>query len=485
MRSKICSTEAGRAAALAVLLAVGLPGAEPRGFTGWRGPHCDGTGPACGESLAEDPAAIRRVWVSEARIPGTYEGDARKPSSPVDHRIPGGYASPIVADGRVYLFFYRPNGPVWAEEFATPHAAEGGFGREAYYTDADEVVLCVDAATGETLWERVIVEAGYNQEAGFNKGGCQLTPCIADGRVFAVGTSARVHAVDAESGELLWSADTGIRARYVDRRKAGWRERRTLAGGRNDFAGCVMTAGDVVAVSDHQEFKGGSRTMGWSNGLVGFDVETGALRWYVPDAGGEGMLAGTPLRWVHDGREYLLGSGIGGIKCIDPADGSILWTLEGVGFNNAGAVHGDLLICSADKQLACFELAPDGPTQRWRSSPTTGFTAPVVMDGHLYARAKRVGVRCIDLATGEVQGTAPAEDISGSMVGADARIVMHASGRAKRGLNLYIADPEDFRIAGDRLDVPFANSTTPAIADGRIYLRGRDRLYCYDLRSKP
>jgi hypothetical protein len=43
-------------------------------------------------------------------------------------------------------------------------------------------------------------------------------------------------------------------------------------------------------------------------------------------------------------------------------------------------------------------------------------------------------------------------------------------------------DPDNFEQLGDMYDVPYANSVTTAIADGRLYVRGRDRMHCYDLR---
>jgi hypothetical protein len=45
-------------------------------------------------------------------------------------------------------------------------------------------------------------------------------------------------------------------------------------------------------------------------------------------------------------------------------------------------------------------------------------------------------------------------------------------------------DPSAFEQLGPMYDVPYANSVTAAIADGRLYVRGRDRLHAYDLRAK-
>lgn len=431
-------------------------------------------------------AEARLLWRSEEAVPGTYEGDARSGGSRTAGRIPSGYASPIVAEGRVYLAYYVPNGPAYDKGVVARAIPRGGFGRDHWYTDADEVILCVDADTGKTVWKRVFVESGWNLEAGFNKGGCQLTPCYAYGLVYAINTSGKVHCVDAKTGLPVWESDVGIRARYQSNFKDGSREQWSLSGGRNDFGGCVMTAGGVLAVSDHWEYKGGPRTMARGNGLVGFDAKTGRRLWYAPGLGGTGMLAGTPLRWRHKGREYFIAAGEHGVSCLEAKTGRELWNIRDAGFNNAAACSEDYLFCHAGQSgLTCFEITPDGTTKKWSKGEGMGVISPVLYRDHFYAKLGKGKIGCMEAATGKVLKTQPQEDISGSMVGGDGLLFVHASGRAKAGMNVFKMDPKDFRLLDDqRWPISFANSTTPAYAGGRVYVRGRDRLYCYDVRKR-
>jgi hypothetical protein len=93
------------------------------------------------------------------------------------------------------------------------HAREGGYGRDKWRIEADDVVVCLDAATGTVVWKRVFARCGLNLN-GFDASGAQplLTPCAADGVVYAMGTAGRVYAMEAETGDVLWESMIGPRA---------------------------------------------------------------------------------------------------------------------------------------------------------------------------------------------------------------------------------------------------------------------------------
>jgi hypothetical protein len=63
-------------------------------------------------------------------------------------------------------------------------------------------------------------------------------------------------------------------------------------------------------------------------------------------------------------------------------------------------------------------------------------------------------------------------------------------GSAEPAMVLLKADPQQMNGAEptcgwkvQRLLPPLANSTTPALADGRLFFRSQDGVYCYDLRQ--
>ena len=70
---------------------------------------------------------------------------------------------------------------------------------------AQDVVLCLDLATGRTLWKCSSPGEATGRMAS-------STPCVAGGRVYALG-STHFYAVDAATGKLLWSAPLPPKAR--------------------------------------------------------------------------------------------------------------------------------------------------------------------------------------------------------------------------------------------------------------------------------
>ena len=98
-----------------------------------------------------------------------------------------GHSSIIVGDGRLFTMYRVAYG-------------EGG---EAPW-DLNETVIAMDAERGETLWEY----SYPSMVQDFGQGaGPHATPLLVGDRLFTSGTNKELHALDAATGELLWSHD--------------------------------------------------------------------------------------------------------------------------------------------------------------------------------------------------------------------------------------------------------------------------------------
>jgi hypothetical protein len=80
-------------ASLAVAAFAGEP-APAAAWPCWRGPLGGGVAPDPGVKLVDDFTKAKLVWTSEDQIPYGYETRGG---------WQGGYSSPVVADGRVFL----------------------------------------------------------------------------------------------------------------------------------------------------------------------------------------------------------------------------------------------------------------------------------------------------------------------------------------------------------------------------------------------
>lgn len=144
---------------IAALCAFGLSTARGEDWPQWRGPSRDG------------------VW-RESGI------TAKLPSGqlPIKWRVPlaSGYCGPTVAAGRIYVM----------DKLTQPKTTER--------------VHCFDERTGETIWS-------YAYECDYGRIGYPAGPrasvSIDEGRAFALGSTGKLHAFDAASGQLLWQKD--------------------------------------------------------------------------------------------------------------------------------------------------------------------------------------------------------------------------------------------------------------------------------------
>ena len=130
--------------------------APPGSWPQWRGPNRDGT-TADFSPPASWPAALTRQW----RTP-----------------VGAGHASPVIADGRVFV-----------------HARSG----------EQEIVAAFDAASGRQQW-RDAYDAPYrvNPVAAAHGPGPKSTPAVAGGRLVTLGISGILSCYDAASGTLRW-----------------------------------------------------------------------------------------------------------------------------------------------------------------------------------------------------------------------------------------------------------------------------------------
>jgi outer membrane protein assembly factor BamB len=357
----------------------------------------------------------------------------------------------------------------------------------------------MDAETGRTLWRRVFADKGINWNM-FNKGGPGLTPYVADGRVYAMGTLGRVYCLDARTGEPVWESNIGTRYQEMEKLKA--KCLRDTWGPRfnRDFLSSVLVVDGVVVCNTHVRYKTiEGESTGWvyhyerPNGLVGLDARTGRRLWTAAEGAG---MSSVPLR--SGSAAFVIGSG--GV-CIHAKTGRVAWrTSPPHKAKWSPVAHGEYLLINPERDakrtspVACYRISPAGAKRLWQlgeqyGSPPTG---ALIHEGRVYVQSKNAkSLICADLATGKVLATTPfgaagsVEHDNAFFVGAGKRIFT-SNGRDVTGFNMFNADPNAFRQLGGLLKSPVAVgyvvSILPAFADGRMFVRTNDRIVCYDLR---
>ena len=269
----------------------------------------------------------------------------------------------------------RPVGPGWSS-----FAVDG----DRLYTQEqrgeDEMVACYDKATGRPVWQHRDAARFWESNAG---AGPRATPALGHGRVYTLGATGIVNALDAATGAVAWSrnaaSDTGAKT-------PGW-----------GFAGSPLVVGDTVVIAT-------------SGRLVAYDAATGTPRWFGPrDGGGYSSphlvtLGGVPQVLLLNGK---------GATSVAPRDGKVLWSHAWPGdgiVQPALTADGDVLLGTGSGMgtgagIIRLAVAHGGAgwtaVERWTSSGLKPYYNDfVVHEGHAYGFDGSI-LASIDLATGE------------------------------------------------------------------------------------
>jgi outer membrane protein assembly factor BamB len=225
--------------------------------------------------------------------------------------------------------------------------------------------------------------------------------------------------------------------------------------------------------------------------LVAHDQKTGALRWRTlrnTHAKAEECDAyTTPVFAEVDGRTELLVMGGNQLDAYDPATGKQVWYLPGLSGNRTitgPTVTGGMVYATCGMRRDLVAVKPGGSGELppgavvWRTKDSTPDSpCPVVANGLLFVVSDQGVAQCLDAKTGEPKWKERLPgDHKASPLAAEGRIYF----LGLNGTCTVVAAAAQFeKLAENRLDDSFIAS--PAVSDGKLFLRGRKALYCLGL----
>lgn len=462
-------------------------------WPGWRGPKRDGK--------AVDATPLRSVLPADGITPAWV-------TEPVAAGDDGGWGSPIVSGNRVYLYAHfrkstgtklGPQKYPWLPPDKRGHLTPEQYRQyEIDRRDEDEArakvftfseaVYCFDATTGAKIFKTEFPSV-YTR---FVQSG---TPAVADGRLFIVCAARIVRCLDAASGKQLW-------------------ERKLEGAFRDEFISSSFAVADGVAavLAGH---------------LYAFDTRTGVTLWEGDEKTTEGSQS-SPVVWKSGKDKYFIANVAGGkTACFLASNGKMIWEVDsGAGWSTP-VIAGDKLITysfNRARGLRCFKISLQGAEPLWTYKGVADEgSSPVVAGENIYVQG---GTRmaCVDLASGEERWATYLEmqgPRNTSPVAADGKILYTWA-----GVLAFAADPAGFKVLYDgRMDVAGRLATeealrrihnipavgandaetrkaerlyrdkvdnhgplicaSPALVNGKLYIRTQKGLACYDLSEPP
>ena len=325
--------------------------------------------------------------------------------------------------------------------------------------DNRERVDAVDAGTGELLWSYDYATA-YRDDFGFDEGP-RATPTVAGGRVFTFGAQGVLHALDFETGEKIWSVDT--RARFGVRK--GW----------------FGAASSSLVVEDKLLHNVGSRD---GAGIVAFDTATGKVLWQATD---DEVSYSSPTRAGSDGVFFTRS----GLVLLELDSGVVRYEKRWRSRSNA-SVNGatplvieDIIFISASYGTGAtvLRMSDEGLEELWSSDDALSnhYATAVHRDGVLYGFHGRQeygqAFRAIDLKSGKVHWSVDRFMAGTVTLSGDRLVIVRESGE----LVIAEASPEALRVLGRAELLPGVIRAYPALANGHLYVRNERTLACFKL----
>lgn len=400
-------------------------------------------------------------------------------------KLPGvGTSSPIVTGDKILLTAYSGYGAKISKGFGGGGFGKGGFGKGGFGKggfggkggppDPEQKnlklhVLCVDRAKGTIAWEKEIEPklpeinfSGMIREHGY----ASATPVTDGERVYAFFGKSGVVAFDLK-GKKLWHESVGTGTHFMG------------------TAASPVLYKDLVIVNASIE----------SQALVALDKNTGKERWRTK--GLSACWASPILVETETGKTEVVLSLPGKIAGFNPENGEELWHCTGIG--SAGGYGGTSPTPVAHKGIVyvmggggftpsatiAVKAGGTGDVNKthvlWRQRTGANYCSPVVVNDHLCWVDGTL--QCLKLEDGTSAHKERLYDARGEYVSAVAAGNKIFALTRYSGLFVLDAAKNFEKLAHLEFDGDDSIfNASPAISDGRLYLRSNAYLYCLGKR---
>jgi len=383
-----------------------------------------------------------------------------------------GWSAPVIWDNRVFLTSaIRTDG---GDAKPEPYTNQGGSNR----TDLQNVkyrwdVFCLDTKTGKELWRKTAKTGNPPMPRHSTNTYATETP-VTDGKhVYAYFGMTGLFCYDI-NGELVWQKDLG---NYEMR--AGW----------GTSSSPVLFEDKLFVQVDNEE----------QSFLVAINTKNGDELWRMQRD--ENSQYSSPIIWQNSERAELI---VGGIfyRSYDPATGKLLWELDmekgrssatpvavadrlyvGTEFRNRGGADDGGGYLFSIKPGGSGNISPPAGASssqfvEWKIRDSgIQMASPVLCNDKIYLLERRRGaIHCISAKTGETvyrQRFPGARAFWSSPLTCDGKVLATAAD----GTTYVLGGDSKFEILSEN-KIPELTWSTPAIANGALFFRTVDHLYC-------
>ncbi len=398
---------------------------------------------------------------------------------------------------------WKPHPPLrWSVKLGTSYGSPAIVGNRLLQFDRfgnDERLTCYDASTGQEIWQWNS-PVQYSDSYGYNNGP-RCSPIVDGDYVFTYGVAGQLSCVHLTTGQPVWSKDLASEYTVIQN---------FFGVASNPYVYkdllLVMVGGSP---KEALEIPRSRLDLVQPNGtaIVAFDKRTGEERYRLGND--LASYSSVTVRQI-EGRLVGLAFLRGGLIAFDPDRGQQLfqypWRADKFESVNAAVpitTDNNILLSECyEIGSVLLEVRDNQPVvlrQDQGSLRDLSFRAhwatPVLIDGYLYGCSGRntpdCDFRCVRFYDGEVQWTKkPRPGERSSVLFADDHLIILGE---KGTLQLVRPSPDEQIVLAEadlsELRDPVDGSkliqapcwAAPVLSHGLLYIRGRDRLLCFDL----
>lgn len=429
---------------LLLLTPVLFAATDPAQWPRWRGPANDGLAKGTAPTEWSDTKNI--LW-----------------KVPIAGR---GHSSPVIWGDKIFLTTAVPTQHL-AQQGDAPTSGgggrPGGGGAGGGFASGVEhrfVAMALDRTTGKVLWERTLATATPHEGYHFRYGSFASNSPVTDGKlVFAFFGSRGIYALDM-NGKTVWEKKFGpMRMR--------------------------LAFGEGVPTVLHEDRL-----------LLNFDQESGAYLLVLDKNTGkeiwkverEEVSSWSPPTVVEvNGRKQIILAASAKVRAYDYQTGKLIWQCAGLGSNviPAPVIHNNTVIVMSghrEPNRMAIKLGREGELTGtdavvWQNTKSNSYTpSPVLYQGRLYFVTDNGILSAINATTGELLYTERLPgtySLKASLIGVDGNLYVST----EQGDVLVVKMTDKFEVIATNKMADEFFIATPAVADGVLYLRGKNTLY--------